>query len=64
MYVNQFKNGAIAVEYISAHTGHDLGPQEIKHLPLPNSIKKEVSKKISLGITPKRILQGKKTHII
>ncbi len=47
------------MEYISAHTGHNLGPQEIKHLPLPSSIKKEISRKISLGITPQRILQGK-----
>ncbi len=36
-----------------------LDLQEIKHLPLPSSIKKEISRKISLGITPQRILQGK-----
>ena len=58
MYVDELKNGHIAVKYISAHTGHDLGPHELKHLPLPESTKQEVSMKISLGIPPERILQG------
>lgn len=61
MYVDQLKNGTIAVEYVSAHTGHDLGPEEIKHLPLPKSIKNDVSMKISLGIPSQRILQGRYT---
>ena len=43
---------------ISAHTGHDLGPQELKYLPLPSSTKQEVSMKISMGITAERILSG------
>ena len=58
MYVDELKNGHIAVKYISAHTGHDLGPHDLKHLPLPDSTKQEVSMKISLGIPPERILQG------
>ena len=58
MYVDELKNGEITVKYISAHTGHDLGPQELKYLPLPESTKEEVSMKISLGIPPERILQG------
>ena len=59
MYVDELKDGQITVEYVSAHTGHDLGPQELKYLPLPNSTKQDVSTKISLGIPPDRILEGK-----
>ena len=59
MYVNELKDGQITVKYVSAHTGHDLGPQEVKYLPLPESTKQEVSTKISMGIPPERILQGK-----
>ena len=42
MYVDELKHGEITVKYISAHTGHDLGPQELKYLPLPESTKEEV----------------------
>ena len=59
MYVNELKDGQITVKYVSAHTGHDLGPQEVKYLPLPESTKQEVSTKISMGIPPERILHGK-----
>ena len=33
MYVDELKHGEITVKYISAHTGHNLGPQEFKYLP-------------------------------
>ena len=58
IYVNVKDDGQISIEYISAHTGHDLGPQELKYLPLPSSTKQEVSMKISMGITAERILSG------
>lgn len=51
-------DGNISVTYISAHTGHDLGPQELKFLPLPQSTKEAVSMKISQGIPTERILKG------
>ena len=59
MYVSELKDGQITVKCVSAHTGHDLGPQEVKYLPLPESTKQEVSTKISMGIPPERFLQGK-----
>ena len=59
MYVDELENGQVSVHYVSAHTGHDLGPQKLKHLPLPNSTKEEVSLKIGMGIPPERILQGR-----
>ena len=60
--MNELKDGYITVKYVSAHTGHDLGPQELKYLLLPGSTKQEVATKISMGIPPERILQGKVTE--
>ena len=59
MYVDEFVDGHIEVNYIPAHTGHDLGSTEMKHLPLPESTKETVAVKLSLGIPPERILTGK-----
>lgn len=58
MYVDESHSGQVAVRYISAHTGHELGQQELKHLPLPRSIKEEVSMKMSMGVPAERLLQG------
>ena len=43
MYVNELQDGQITVKYVSAHIGHDLGPQAVKYLPLPESTEQEVS---------------------
>lgn len=37
MYVNNFDDGHVEVEYILAHTGHALSHDELKHLPSPAS---------------------------
>lgn len=58
MYVDEHKDGRVAVKYISAHSHHELGACELKHLPLPQSTKLEVSMKISLGVPTERILEG------
>lgn len=58
MYVDERTNGQVNVKYVSAHTGHELGPNELKFLQLPKSTKEDVSMKISMGIPPERILQG------
>ena len=60
MYVNNFDDGHVEVEYIPAHTGHTLSHDELKYLPLPAHTKEEVATKLSLGINPPRILHGKK----
>ena len=59
MYVNNFHDGHVEVEYIPAHTNHTLGQDELKHLPLPISTKEEVAMKLSFGVPPTRILNGK-----
>ena len=62
MYVNNFEDGHVEVEYIPAHTGHTLDHNEIKHLPLPACTREEVATKLSLGVNPTRILNGKITY--
>jgi len=53
MYVNNFEDGHVEVEYISTHTSHNLN---IKYLPLPTSTKEEVAMKLSLGVNPNRTM--------
>jgi len=60
MYVDNFSDGHVVVEYIPAHTGHTLlHEEELHNLPLPASSKEEVAMKLSLGVNPTRILSGK-----
>ena len=58
MYVDQLQSGKVAVRYVSAHIGHELGPQELRYLLLPNSTKEEVSLKMIMGVPAQSILQG------
>lgn len=58
IYVDELEDGHVSVRYISAHTGHDLGPHELKHLPLPNSTKEEIAMKMSMGVPAQRLLTG------
>ena len=37
--MDESNDGHLEVKYIPFHTGHKLGPAEIKHLPLPESTK-------------------------
>ena len=62
MYVDELTDESVEVRYISAHTGHELGPTELKHLPLPASVRDEVTLKLCMGIPTERILEGK--HMI
>lgn len=61
MYVNEFQDGHAEVTYIKGHTGHELGVCELPYLSIPASIRETVAMKISLGIPPERIMEGKKT---
>lgn len=58
MYVNQYHDGSIEVQYIPAHTGHALGIDQLPALPLPKSVKNDVAHKLSKGIPTKRIIDG------
>ena len=58
MYVNEYRDSHVEVTYISAHSGHELGTHELPFLPLPESTKEAVSRKISQGVPTPRILEG------
>ena len=61
MYVDELTDGQWK-SGTSAPTGHELGPTELKHLPLPASVRDEVTLKLSMGIPTESILEGK--HMI
>ena len=46
MYVTNFEDGHMEVDYIPAHTGHTLSHSELKHLPIPANTKEEVATKL------------------
>ncbi|XP_065893096.1 FRAS1-related extracellular matrix protein 2-like isoform X2 [Dysidea avara] len=56
IYVNHFNDGHVEIEYIPAHTGHELNRDEINYIPLPENAKEEIATKLSLGVNPSRIL--------
>lgn len=58
MYLNNFHDFHVEVQYIPAHTYHTLGHGELKHLPLPIGTKEEVAMKLSFGVPPTHILNG------
>lgn len=52
------ETGVVTVDYVSTHTGHRPSVAECKHLPLPNSLRKEVQEKFAAGISIERIMDG------
>lgn len=59
MYVDIKNDGHVKVTYVSAHTNHKPGPSEDAFLPLPKSVREEIALKLSHGIPPERIMEGK-----
>ena len=59
MTVDEMEDGTVLVKYISAHTGHDVGEEDLPYLPLPPSTKEEISMKLIKGVTCERIIDGK-----
>lgn len=58
MTVDHLASHNVRVTYYAAHTGHTLNTGELTHLPLPTSTSEVVEKKLSIGVTAERILQG------
>ena len=58
MYVDEYRDGHVEVMYLTAHSGHELGSNQLPYLPLPISTKENVALKISQGIPPERIIDG------
>ena len=64
MYVDEYEDGHVEVTYLTAHSGHELGSNQLPYLPLPNSTKETVALKISQGIPPGRIIDGNSVIIL
>lgn len=59
MYVTKNQvTGKVNVKYNFTHTGHTLGLEEYKHIPLALSVRQMIEKKFAQGITLERIING------
>ena len=52
-------SGKVEVKYISEHTNHELGVNECRNLPLPNSVKEEIKQQFAAGITIEQIMDSR-----
>ena len=64
MTVDHLASHNVRVTYYAAHSGHTLNTGQLTHLPLPTSTSEAVEKKLSIGVTAERILQGKSIWLI
>ena len=55
--------GEVNVVYISTHSGHQPCREELRFLPIPQSLGKEVKYKFAQGITIEKIMDGKFTSV-
>ena len=51
--------GNVYVRYISTHTNRDLGLEECKYLPLPQSVRKQIQQQFATGISMEQIIDSK-----
>ena len=58
MYVDEYVDGHVEVQFITAHTNHQLGATELPFLPLPKGVREEIASKVNRGIPSERILKG------
>ena len=56
--MDEYKDGHVEVVYLTAHSGHELGADQLPYLPLPTSTKETISVKVSQGIPSERITDG------
>ena len=56
--MDEYRDEYVEVMYLTAHSGHELGSNQLPYLPLPVSTKENVALKISQGIPPERIIDG------
>ena len=57
MYVNEYHDNHMEVDYVSAHSNHELGAKEMPYLPLPSVIV------LSLVIPNSQKSEGKRSRI-
>ena len=49
-----------SVTFLHTHTNHELGIEECKHLPLPQSVRRDIQQQFATGITIERIIDSKR----
>ena len=47
--------GTVQVRYISTHMNYGLSLQECRHLPLPQSVKREIQEQFAVGVSLERV---------
>jgi hypothetical protein len=52
------RGGKVSVQYIRTHTNHTPGIAEAKHIPLPQTVKREVRGKFGQSVKLESILDG------
>lgn len=57
--VEHLKEGRVHVRYISSHTNHEVGIQECRHLPLPQSVKRDIQQQFATGVSLEKIIDSK-----
>eukprot|EP00118_Oscarella_pearsei_P006068 m.27717 g.27717 ORF g.27717 m.27717 type:complete len:54 (+) comp30293_c0_seq3:318-479(+) len=50
MATDCYKDGTVSVWYVSGHTNHSPGKEELKFLPLPSDTRRQIQQELSLGI--------------
>ena len=58
MTVTRENSGKVSVKYIRTHTNHTPGISEVKHLPLPLTVKQELREKYEQNVQLDSILDG------
>ena len=64
MTVMQERKGKVSVRYIRTHTNHTPGIKDIKHLPLPKTVRKEIQEKYGQNIKLDSIIDSRCTHTL
>ena len=61
--VQHLTTGTVQVRYISTHMNHGLSLQEYRHLPLPQSVKREIQEQFAVGVSLERIIDSDYNYI-
>ncbi len=50
--------GRVVVKYVATHTNHDLTLKQLKHLPIPASVRRKVQTMLANGVQMGKVLDG------
>lgn len=52
------QSGTVRVKYVATHTNHSLSLKELKHLPIPMSVRTKVKTMLANGVQMEKVLDG------